>query len=45
MQTPLEAADIIRAAGNSFIEKYRPWLTLLHLKVLSDIRRCRTAAL
>jgi hypothetical protein len=38
-------ADIIRAAGRRFIEKHRSWLTGLHLKVLSAIERCRTAAL
>lgn len=42
---PLEVADIIRAAGKDFIEKQRSWLTGLHLKVLSAINRCRTAAL
>ena len=42
---PFEVADIIRAHGNSFIEKNRSWLTGLHLKVLSAIERCRTAAL
>jgi len=42
---PFEVADIIRAAGKSFIEKHRSWLTGLHLKVLSAIERCRTAAL
>jgi hypothetical protein len=42
---PLEVADIIRAAGRSFIEKNRSWLTGLHRKVLSAIERCRTAAL
>jgi hypothetical protein len=42
---PLEVADIIRAAGKDFIEKQRSWLTGLHLKVLSAIKRCRTAAL
>jgi hypothetical protein len=42
---PFEVADIIRAAGASFIEKHRSWLTGLHLKVLSAIERCRTAAL
>ena len=43
--TPLEVADIIRAAGKNFIEKNRSWLTGLHRKVLSAIERCRTAAL
>ena len=42
---PIEVADIIRAAGKNFIEKQRSWLTGLHLKVLSAIERCRTAAL
>src|SRR5579872_1959631 len=42
---PIEVADIIRAVGRSFIEKNRSWLTGLHLKVLSAIQRCRTAAL
>ena len=42
---PIEVADIIREAGKNFIEKQRSWLTGLHLKVLSAIERCRTAAL
>ena len=42
---PFEVADIIRAAGKDFIEKQRSGLTGLHLKVLSAIERCRTAAL
>ena len=42
---PLEVADIIRAVGRSFIDKHGSWLTGLHLKVLSAIERCRTAAL
>lgn len=42
---PFEVADIIRAAGKSFIDRHRSWLTGLHLKVLSAIERCRTAAL
>jgi hypothetical protein len=45
MRPPFEVADIIRAAGKDFIEKHRSWLTNLHLKVLSAIERCRTAAL
>ena len=45
MRPPFEVADIIRAAGKSFIEKHRSWLTIQHLKVLSAIKRCRTAAL
>jgi hypothetical protein len=42
---PFEVADIIRAAGKSFVEKNQSWLTGLHRKVLSAIERCRTAAL
>jgi hypothetical protein len=42
---PLEVADLIRAAGQSFIERSRKWLTCQHLKVLTAIERCRTAAL
>ena len=42
---PLEVADLIRAAGPAFIERSRTWLTRLHLKVLTAIERCRTAAL
>jgi tRNA(Ile2) C34 agmatinyltransferase TiaS len=42
---PLEVADLIRAAGQTFIERSRRWLTRLHLKVLTAIERCRTPAL
>src|SRR5262249_55270855 len=42
---PLEVADLIRAAGNAFIERNQHWLRWKHLKVLLAIRRCRTAAL
>jgi hypothetical protein len=38
-------ADVIRAAGRSFIDRNRSWLNRLHLKVLTAIERCRTAAL
>lgn len=41
----LEMADIIRSAGRDFIERNRSWLNRLHLKVLTAIERCRTAAL
>jgi hypothetical protein len=41
----LEVADIIRAAGNSFIERNRNHLAWPQLKVLCAIRDCRTAAL
>jgi len=45
VRPPLEVADIIRAAGRSFIDRNRSWLNRLHLKVLTAITRCRTAAL
>jgi hypothetical protein len=41
----LEMADIVRSAGRNFIERNRSWLNRLHLKVLTAIERCRTAAL
>ena len=42
---PLEVSDLIRAAGQQFIERSRQWLTGQHLKVLAAIERCRTVAL
>jgi predicted Zn-ribbon and HTH transcriptional regulator len=42
---PLEVADLIRVAGQKFIEASRRWITGQHLKVLGAIERCRTAAL
>jgi hypothetical protein len=42
---PIEVADIIRAAGESFFEGSQKWFTWLHLKVLNAILCCRTAAL
>ncbi len=42
---PLEVADIIRAAGEAFIERNCQWLRWKHVKVLRAIVRCRTAAL
>ena len=42
---PFEVADIIRAHGKNFIDRNRSWLKGGHLKVLSAIERCRTAAL
>jgi Putative transposase/Transposase zinc-binding domain len=42
---PLEVADLIRAAGDAFLERNRHWLRWKHVKVLRAIRRCRTAAL
>lgn len=42
---PWEVADVIRRAGDKFIERYRGSLTWAQLKVLRAIERCRTAAL
>jgi len=38
-------ADLVRAAGDAFIEQSRKWITWKHVKVLLAIARCRTAAL
>jgi len=40
---PLEVADLVRAAGDAFIERSRKWITWKH--VFQAIARCRTAAL
>ena len=42
---PLEVADLVRAAGEAFIERSRQWIRWKHVKVLRAIARCRTAAL
>jgi hypothetical protein len=42
---PLEVADIVRCAGQSFIERDHKWINGQHKKVLLAITRCRTAAL
>ena len=42
---PLEMADVVRCAGQSFIEHSRRWINWQHRKVLLAIARCRTAAL
>ena len=42
---PWEVADIIRRAGDRFLDRYRELLTWPQLKVLRAIERCRTAAL
>jgi hypothetical protein len=41
----LEMADIIRCAGQSFLERSRRWMNWQRQKVLLAITRCRTAAL
>src|ERR1700747_2963773 len=42
---PWEVADIVRRAGDKFIERYRGSLTWAQLKVLRAIERCRTSTL
>ena len=42
---PLEMADIVRCAGQAFLEHSRKWINWQHQKVLLAIKRCRTAAL
>ena len=42
---PWEVADIIRRAGDQFVERYRGSVTWAQLKVLRAIERCRTAVL
>ena len=41
----LEVADLVRAAGDAFIERSRKWIRWKHVKVLLAIARCRTTAL
>jgi Putative transposase/Transposase zinc-binding domain len=46
MRRPLlEMADIVRCAGQAFVENSRRWINWQHRKVLLAIERCRTAAL
>ena len=46
MSRPLmEMADIVRCAGQSFVEHSRRWINWQHQKVLLAIARCRTVAL
>jgi len=42
---PLEVADLVRVAGQAFIERSRKWISWKHVKVLLAIQRCRTAVL
>jgi len=42
---PLEMANIIRSAGEAFVERSHRWITWQHSKVLDAILRCRTAVL
>ena len=38
-------ADVIRTAGQPFLQRSHGWISWHHLKVLQAIERCRTAAL
>jgi len=42
---PLEVADLVRAAGDAFIERNRQWIRWKHIKVLRAMVRCRTGGL
>ena len=42
---PLEMANIVRSAGQSFLQRSQRWISWQHQKVLLAITRCRTAAL
>src|SRR5258708_19544581 len=42
---PLEVADLVRVAGQAFIERSRKWISWKHIKVLLAIVRCRTGVL
>src|SRR6266550_2034209 len=39
---PLEVADLVRAAGDAFIERSRKWITWKHVQVLLAILGCRS---
>src|SRR6516165_12090292 len=41
----LEVADVIRSAGDSFLDRNREWFSWRHLKIFRAIQACRTAAL
>ena len=41
---PVEVADVLRAAPDSFFERSRKWFTWLHLKIFHAILACRTSA-
>jgi Transposase zinc-binding domain len=41
----LEVADIVRAQGNRFLERYQSSVSYQQLKALRAIRSCRTATL
>lgn len=44
-QPLLEMADLVHAAGPTFFERSRKWMTWQHQKVLLAIARCRTVTL
>ncbi len=41
----VEVADVIRAAASTFFDARHTWFTWVHLRVITAILRCRTAAL
>jgi hypothetical protein len=41
---PVEVADVLRAAPESFFERSQRWFTWLHLKIFNAILACRTPA-
>ena len=41
---PVEVADVLRAAPESFFERSQKWFTWLHLKIFNAILACRTPA-
>jgi hypothetical protein len=41
----VEVADILRAQGNRFLDRYEKSFEFQQLKALRAIQRCRTAAL
>jgi hypothetical protein len=45
VRVSLEVADIFRAAGPAYRAAHAGHLSLQHLKVMSAIEHCRTAAL
>jgi hypothetical protein len=44
-QTKIEVADILRAAGATFLQEHRGYLSGAQLRAMNDLPACRTAAL
>ena len=45
MKRPVEVADVLRAQGKNFPDRYRSSLDLQQLKAFRAIQNCRTGAL